>query len=108
MVLSKEQYMEAVKKIIGEDTSEDGLKLLEDLTDTYEAGASNKGDTELQKKYDELTQKHSDLTKRYKERFFAPSKGDTDPINEPPANEPDKNENPDAGVSYSELLGGEQ
>lgn len=104
MILSKEQYFETVKKIIGEDTTEEALKLLEDLTDTYNA-TEKPADKDLEKKFADLEKKHADLTNRYKERFFAPSKGDPEPAPTLPGNEPE-NENPDAGVSYAELLGG--
>lgn len=103
MVLNKEQYMEVVKKIVGDETSDDSLKMLEDLTDTYNS-FSNSPSNEWEDKYKELETKHSDLTKRYKERFFAPSK--EEPIEEP-ITEPVEDINPDAGTSYDDLLKGE-
>lgn len=102
MVLSKEQYMEVVKKIVGEDTSDESLKMLEDLTDTF--NSFSKPSDEWENKFKELETKHSDLTKRYKERFFAPAK--EEPIEEP-VNEPDDDLNPDAGTTYDDLLKGE-
>lgn len=105
MILSKEQYMEVVKKIIGEDTTDDSLKLLEDLTDTYNSFNTPATD-EWQSKYEDLASKHTDLTNRYKERFFAPSKEEPEEMKlfKP---EPEKPVNPDAGTTFEDLLKGE-
>lgn len=62
-ILKKEEFMEQLKRYTGEDTSDETLKFLEDVSDTYQAW----GDNETWKeKYEE---NDSNWRKRYKERF---------------------------------------
>lgn len=93
MVLSKDQYMEAIKNLLGDDTSENSLSLLEDLTDTFESVSAPTVEDEYKSKYE-------DLQKKYKSRFFEPSEK-PQAIIEDHLEEP---ENPDAGVPMSDLF----
>lgn len=67
-VLSMEDMLARVQAIIGEDTSDDALTLLEDVTDTYnELQGKATGDGEDWKtKYDELD---ATWRKKYRDRF---------------------------------------
>ena len=46
MVLNKEEFLAAVKNRLGEDTSDDAIKFLEDVSDTYDDLAKRTGDSE--------------------------------------------------------------
>ena len=74
-VLTKEQVMEQVKTRIGDDTSDEALKFLEDLSDTvndYESRANGDG-TDWKAKYEE---NDKEWRTKYRERFFAPVEND--------------------------------
>lgn len=82
-ILTKENLMELVKGRIGEDTSDEALKFIEDITDTitdFESKAS--GQTEWENKY-------NDLASKYKERFFS-SEDNPKPPKDEPVTEPKK------------------
>ena len=67
-VLTREQMLERIKQRIGEDTSDESLKLIEDISDTindYET--KTKGTTDWEKKYKENDEQ---WRKKYKDRFF--------------------------------------
>lgn len=76
-ILTKEQMLERIKQRIGEDTSDEALKLIEDVSDTindYET--KTKDTTDWEKKYKENDEQ---WRKKYKDRFFnAPAKDDKD------------------------------
>lgn len=62
-----EEILEAIKSKIGEDTSDDSISLLEDITDTmddYETRVADK--TDWKNKYDELD---ATWRRKYIERF---------------------------------------
>lgn len=81
MFLNKEEYLASLKAKIGEDTSDESLKFLEDMTDTYDE-LSNRGSGEDWKtKYEELDKSWRE---KYKKRFF---ESDADQNNEPPVAE---------------------
>ena len=72
-VLTIKQMLERIKQRIGEDTSDEALKLIEDVSDTindYET--KTKDTTDWEKKYKENDEQ---WRKKYKDRFFnAPAK----------------------------------
>ena len=66
-VKTREEILEAIKSKIGEDTSDDSISLLEDITDTmddYETRVADK--TDWKNKYDELD---ATWRRKYIERF---------------------------------------
>lgn len=66
-VKTRDEIVEAVRERIGEDTSDEAISLLEDVTDTftdYETRVADK--TEWKTKYDELD---ASWRKKYMERF---------------------------------------
>lgn len=67
-VKSKEEIMESVKAVIGDNESEEVISLLEDLSDTLD---SKEGDgTDWKAKYE---QNDSEWKKKYRDRFFSKS-----------------------------------
>lgn len=69
-VLSKEKFFESIKTRIGEDTSDEAMSFIEDMTDTY----NNLSDNSSQIEVEEWKTKYNELDKswreKYKARFF--------------------------------------
>lgn len=66
-VKTRDEIMEAIRKHIGEDTSDEAISLLEDVTDTfadYETKVADK--TDWKTKYDEMD---ASWRKKYMDRF---------------------------------------
>lgn len=82
-ILNKDQLLAKLKERIGEDTSDDALQFIEDVTDTisdYETKA--KDTTAWEKKYKE---NDDQWRKKYRDRFF----------NSPAVEEPDSKTDPE-------------
>ena len=66
-IKTRDEIMEAIRKRIGEDTSDEAIALLEDVTDTftdYETRVADK--TDWKTKYDEMD---ASWRKKYMDRF---------------------------------------
>lgn len=69
-VLSKEEFMNRLKEHIGDDTSDEAMTFIEDMTDTFndmETRSSGNSNEQWKQKYDELDKS---WRKKYKDRFF--------------------------------------
>ena len=57
MVLNKDEFMSRIKASIGEDMSDDNVRFIEDMSDTYDDLASRTVDTsaEWEEKYNKLS-----------------------------------------------------
>ncbi len=104
-VLNREDFMKKVAEIIGDNTDEKNIALLEDLTDTYDelTHKANEGAGEWEKKYNDVNTKYGDLQKRYKERFFngTPSSSkETEYVPEPEPETPD----PAETITFNDLF----
>lgn len=70
-VLSKDDFFDRLRTVVGDDVSDDAIKLVEDFTDTYtdlEARASS-DDSEALK--EQLEKERASWAKLYKDRFFS-------------------------------------
>lgn len=85
-IRTREEIMEAVRQRFNDDTSNDTLTFIEDISDTlnnYESSIN----TDWEAKYNELKAQYqiidSNWRQRYRERFFnnTPSNGETTPPN---------------------------
>ena len=79
-IKSKQEILEKLAKIIGENKDDDTITFIEDISDTiddYEK--KTKDTTEWEEKY---KQNDADWRKKYTERFFSPSEKDEE-ISEP-------------------------
>lgn len=79
-IKSKAELLELVKARIGDDTSDEALAIIEDVTDTlddYETRIADSGDWKAR-----YEQNDADWRKKYKERFFAPTE-EPEEIDEP-------------------------
>ena len=61
-VKSKEELIESLKAVLGEEADDNSLALLEDVADTFDANQ-----LDWKQKYDDLDR---DWRKRYRDRFF--------------------------------------
>lgn len=99
-VLNKSDFLERLKTIVGENTDEETISLVEDFTDTYndlEEKSNNKA-------YEELEAKYNDLSKKYKERFFSTEPTTkTEPKTDIPTPEEDKPE-PAETIKFEDLF----
>lgn len=101
-VLSKDELMNRVKSRIGDDTSDDALAFVEDVSDTLEAMGDNTAAEEwdnernkMQTTIDDLQTKHEELRKKYLERFFSGGTKTIDPADVLEPEEPPKPTNID-------------
>ena len=75
-VLNKEDFMSRIKDRIGEDTSDEAMAFIEDMSDTYAdlEGRTVDNSAEWEEKYNALAQEKDNLDKewrdKYKARFF--------------------------------------
>lgn len=86
-VKSKEEIMALIKDKFGEDTSDETLAFLEDISDTFndlETKASGDGE-DWKEKYE---QNDKEWREKYKERFFSAEPTTKDPDPEPEDNSP--------------------
>ena len=99
-VLSKEDFMSRLQERIGEDTSDDAMSFIEDMTDTFndmETRSSGNSDEEWKQKYEDLDKSWRE---KYKARFFS---SETTP--EEVKEEQEKNVKDDGEVrDYEELF----
>ena len=69
-VLNKEEFMKRLQERIGEDTSDEAMTFIEDMTDTFndmETRSNGQSDEEWKTKYEELDKSWRE---KYKARFF--------------------------------------
>lgn len=88
-ILTKEEFINSLKQRIGEDTSDEAIKFIEDTTDTInDLEEKAKGDgVDWKKKYED---NDADWRKRYTERFFDPDSDKSDnPLNQSSQNNED-------------------
>lgn len=76
-IRSKDELLEKVKAVIGEDAGDGSLELLEDITDTlddYSERVAESKASEWEAKYNEAVAEkeatESEWRKRYRDRFF--------------------------------------
>lgn len=79
-ILSKDDFMKKIQGIVGDDKSDDSIKFIEDMTDTYNDLVGNKGEGEDWKtRYEENDKMWRE---KYTSRFFE-SGTNADPIPNP-------------------------
>ena len=97
-IKTKQEILEKIKQKMGDDTSDEIIALIEDVTDTiddYEKRAAD--NTDWKKKYNDLD---ADWRKKYTERFFS-----GEPVQETPQELPE--EKPAENLTYENLFKGE-
>lgn len=109
MVLTKDELMKRIKERVGEDKSDEALKFIEDITDTYndletKLTPNKKSDEEWQK---ELEAKDNEWREKYKARFFDSGAVDEtkgDPLIDPPK----KEKSPEETITFDDLFESEE
>lgn len=77
-IISRDELMNRLSTFLGEDTSDETLSFIEDVTDTIEDYES-KSSTDWEKRYNDLD---NEWRKKYRERFFRKVKEDDEVIEE--------------------------
>lgn len=69
-VLNRDDFFNAVQVRVGNDTSDDSIKFIEDMTDTYNSleQSANGDGVDWKQRYDELNESWK---KKYAHRFFS-------------------------------------
>lgn len=81
-IRTKEELLDLIKGRIGEDTGDDALTLIEDISDTYDDLETKSKDPEnWHEKYNQLD---ADWRKRYKERFYNNEADEPEEMQDPP------------------------
>lgn len=89
-VRSKAEILELIRERVGDDTSDEALTIIEDITDTlddYDARIAGSGD--WQQRYEE---NDAEWRQRYRDRFFG--SGNEDLIDDDPEDPEDEPEKP--------------
>lgn len=91
MVLTKDEIMEKIKGVIGDNTDDNSLSLIEDINDTFDNLTKTDGE-DWQKKYEEEHTKFEENDKKwrekYRDRFFNESVDEGDDTNDPVVDTP--------------------
>ena len=69
-ILNKEQFLARLQERIGEDTSDEAMTFIEDMTDTFndmETRSNGQNDEQWKQKYEDLDKSWRE---KYKARFF--------------------------------------
>lgn len=101
-VLSKDEFFANIQKHVGDDTSDDAIAFMEDMTDTYndlEKRAAGDG-VNWEQKYKDLDESWK---KRYRHRFFS---GDGGTPNTRECENADEGTTPE-NIQFSDLFKGE-
>lgn len=76
-VVSKDELLNQIKNVIGDNTSDEALALIENASDTLDEQAKSGNNEELTKEIEKLKKEKDELDKtwrdKYRERFFSGS-----------------------------------
>lgn len=96
-VRSKEELIEQIKTVIGDNTSDNAIALIEDVTDTVTQLETN--DSE------DWKQKFEDNDKMWREKYIARfTEGTTEGATEPTAEPTEETEEEDKELTFDELF----
>lgn len=103
MIKTYEEIMETVKTRLGEDSSDEALSFIEDISDTLKAGQVDKTAevNEWKKKYEDNDKMWRE---KYRDRFFNPEPGKEFEASEPKAEQPDETDEPEFATTVEELF----
>lgn len=77
---TREEFLEALRKRVGEDTSDEAISFVQNMTETYDAMAANNGE-DWKKKYEE---NDAQWRQKYRDTFFQPAPESEEPQTEEP------------------------
>lgn len=95
-IKTKEEILSTLQTLLKEDTSDEAISILEDVTDTFDdLSSKTQGDgVDWEKKYNDLD---TEWRQKYRDRFFNHSADDLDDDIEPPDDHVEK-------VKFEELF----
>ena len=67
MILTRDEFFDAINKRVGENTDDESLKFIEDMTDTYNSLETDRNSDDWERKYKDLD---AEWRERYRRRFF--------------------------------------
>lgn len=77
---TREEFLEALRKRVGEDTSDEAISFVQNMTETYDAMAANNGE-DWKKKYEE---NDAQWRQKYRDTFFQATPEPEEPQTEEP------------------------
>ena len=96
MRLTREEFLERIKTVVGDDTSEESLSVIEDFTDTYNhLEELSTGQEDWKTKYEE---NDKGWREKYRDRFFNNDDVSNDNLDE------DDDVDEDEPLSYDDLF----
>ena len=78
-VRTKEELLESIKGLLADDTSDESIALLEDVTDTFDEQKTKTDTEDWKKKYEENDR---EWRQKYRDRFFSTGSEDVPPPKE--------------------------
>lgn len=104
-VKSKDELIKSIKSLLGDTPSDDGIALLEDISDTLDNSSGSSSD-EDKKKIEELENKIKEVDeswrKKYVDRFETPVKNE--PQDETPSDEETEPEEDNSPKHFEDLF----
>jgi hypothetical protein len=76
-VRTKEELLESIKGLLADDTSDESIALLEDVTDTFDEQKSKTDTEDWKKKYEDNDR---EWRQKYRDRFFSTGSDDVGPV----------------------------
>lgn len=101
-IVSKEELLASIKKLVGENSDDESLKLLEDFSDTFDDLKTRTSDTtDWEKKFKENDEA---WRQKYRDRFFGG--GEDNNNTPPPTPEPQPDDKPEiqSPETYDDLF----
>ena len=99
-ILSRDDFFNAIKARIGDDTSDDAIKFIEDVTDTYNALDKDNSGEDWEKRYNENDKMWRE---KYRARFFDSETKD-DPTDIPEVEKKDPEQERAESISINDLF----
>lgn len=87
-VKSKEELLESIKGLLADDTSDESIALLEDITDSFDAQKTETDAENWKKKYEDNDR---EWRQKYRDRFFSTGSED---VQQPSQLQPEQDNSP--------------
>lgn len=71
-ILSKDEFLQKIKDYVGDNSDDNTISFIEDMTDTYNDLSSRQNGITQEEVDRRIEEVHSQWRERYKERFFNP------------------------------------
>ena len=101
MILKSDEAMAQLKKLVGEDTSEDTISFIENISDTLTSLESKVNNNSDMVPKSELDRVNEEWARKYRDRFF---EGTTPPPEPQPNENENNNENNNEPLTFENLF----